>query len=239
MTNATLIRRLFALPRRAHPRAYPIPAPIVRSATPDPGEIALYTGPSGGGKSRLLAAVRATHADDRAILWIEPNQIPLTVDGENVCVIERMCQEIGLRDGAPAPIELVLELLSRVGLAEAWTYLQTPDTLSDGQRWRLILALAIARASRVSNQTQSTVTAMIAMDEFAALLDRITARIVARALRRLIDGPGARNGDAASLPRVGAIVATSHDDLLVALDPEIVVTCDFQCFLPSRRRARR
>ncbi len=233
MNTAALIRRLFALPRYARPPQGAVPMAVLRSAIPDAGEIALYTGPSGGGKSRLLDAVRAAHRDDPSVLWIEPTQIALN-DADGSCVIERMCQEIGLRDAAPAPIELALELLSRVGLAEAWTYLQTPDQLSDGQRWRLILALAIARALRIGKEGQTTVTAMIAMDEFAALLDRITARIVARALRRLID----RQGDDRGPARVSAIVATSHDDLATALDPDIVVTCDFQCFAASRRRGR-
>jgi ABC-type ATPase with predicted acetyltransferase domain len=55
-------------------------------------------------------------------------------------------------------------------------------------------------------------------DEFAALLDRVTACIVARCLRRAIDRS---NG------RACAIVATSHDDLVRALLPDIVVNCDF------------
>lgn len=249
MTTATLIRRLFALPRRARPPRPAIPAAIVRQATPAAGEIALFTGPSGGGKSRLLEAVRAAQTADPTLAWIEPADIPLTSGGENVCVIERMCREIGLRNDAPAPIELALELLSRVGLAEAWTYLRTPAELSDGQRWRLVLALAVARAMYAGARDRSTVIAMIAMDEFAALLDRITARIVARALRRLIDAQhtavgvsrevvnAAASGGAQAPsvgPRISAIVATSHDDLRIALDPDVIVTCDFQAFTVQR-----
>ncbi|MGN6505597.1 MAG: hypothetical protein ACTHM6_08545, partial [Tepidisphaeraceae bacterium] len=86
-------------------------------------------------------------------------------------------------------------------------------------RWRLMLALGVATAIRVG-QTPSV--AVLAMDEFAALLDRVTARIVARALRRLIDR---HIGDQGAT--LGAVVATSHHDLLAALQPEVIVRCDF------------
>ena len=42
-----------------------------------------------------------------------------------------------------APLDQTLALLSRVGLAEAWSYLRTPGELSEGQRWRLKLALGM------------------------------------------------------------------------------------------------
>ena len=41
-----------------------------------------------------------------------------------------------------------LALLSRVGLGEAWSYLRTLAELSEGQRWRLKLALAMHRARK-------------------------------------------------------------------------------------------
>jgi hypothetical protein len=85
---------------------------------------------------------------------------------------------------------------------------------------------------------------ILACDEFAALLDRITACVVARSLRKTIDalardcpsgskrdrGAPAAFGASASLGASGApgvIVATSHDDLIRALAPDVVVQCDF------------
>src|SRR2546429_342039 len=69
-----------------------------------------------------------------------------------------------------APLDQTLALLSHVGLAEAWSYLRTPDELSEGQRWRLRLALAMRRAENIDNQ--KTRRLILIADEFAALLDR-------------------------------------------------------------------
>jgi hypothetical protein len=189
-----------------------------------------------------------------------------------------------------APLERILPLLSRVGLAEAWSYLRAPAQLSEGQRWRLKLALSLHQATGSHGARQSPgagasstatrpadaashgatglgaagshgatashgatgsqeiaslhgpqrsedapagregraaraapdprceqKTAVIACDEFAALLDRVTARIVARALRRAIDASRA----------CSAILVTSHEDLSKALRPDVLVRCDF------------
>src|SRR5204863_8195276 len=59
---------------------------------------------------------------------------------------------------------------------------------------------------------------ILLIDEFAALLDRVTAAIVARCLRRAVS----------STPRLCAIVATSHHDLTAALMPDVIVNCDFR-----------
>ncbi len=58
---------------------------------------------------------------------------------------------------------------------------------------------------------------VIVCDEFAAVLDRLTAMIVARCLRRAIDAH----------PNVAAVVATSHEDLIAALKPDVVVAVRF------------
>ncbi|MDB5324860.1 MAG: putative transporter ATP-binding protein [Phycisphaerales bacterium] len=323
MHAAEVIRRLFALPERTEPLA-PVPAAAVEAAWPLPGEITLITGGSGGGKSRLLAALHQRGGP--AVRWIEPHTIELG----DACVVDLLCDELdgptpvptqapipagppadihevsaidaasrvsghdptrnrirefdgdrcspcpaelnnrvnrygkstagpageqahvpaikhgvapadrnAPEDPADSRIEAALELLSRVGLAEAWTYLQKPSELSDGQRWRLRLAMAVASGLRrpagastppwqgspsyaSAPRIDSTVTTIIAIDEFAALLDRVTARVVARALRRLIDRPGR--------PPMAAIVVTSHDDLRLALSPDRRVLADFGAY---------
>jgi ABC-type ATPase with predicted acetyltransferase domain len=63
-------------------------------------------------------------------------------------------------------------------------------------------------------------------DEFAALLDRVTAAIVARCLRRAISASD----------NLGAIVATSHEDLMGALAPDTIIHCDFREIEVSRRK---
>ena len=52
-------------------------------------------------------------------------------------------------------LDRTLALLSQVGLAEAWSYLRTPAELSEGQRWRLKLALAIAGRIRLTSKIAS------------------------------------------------------------------------------------
>jgi ABC-type ATPase with predicted acetyltransferase domain len=49
------------------------------------------------------------------------------------------------------------------------------------------------------------------------LLDRLTAAIVSRSIRRLID----------RMPRLSAILATCHDDVERPLQPDRTVRCDF------------
>jgi ABC-type ATPase with predicted acetyltransferase domain len=71
---------------------------------------------------------------------------------------------------------------------------------------------------------------VLVADEFAAVLDRVTAMVVARALRRAIDASAG----------LCAVVASSHDDLEAALLPDVVVRCDFSRWSvgePRRREA--
>lgn len=195
-----LIRSLFDLP--AHfPNSVPDSVPEV---FPEPGQILMITGPSGSGKSQLLRKLKFKHSEQ--IRWIEPTDIRL----DNDPVIDVVCRQIDPFNPQDQ-IEQALMLLSRVGLAEAWTYLQRPSELSDGQRWRLILAMMIARSSDHDG------VAMIATDEFASLLDRVTAMIVSRSLRKIVR----------SQPSLRAIIVTGHDDLVPALQPDLLVECDF------------
>jgi ABC-type ATPase with predicted acetyltransferase domain len=64
-------------------------------------------------------------------------------------------------------------------------------------------------------------------DEFAALLDRVTAGVVGRCLRRVVD----------SSEGLGAVVATSHEDLVGALRPDRIVWCDFRRVEVWRKKA--
>jgi uncharacterized protein len=200
----------------------PPPTPVDRGGDsldvlqliPSPGQITLLTGASGSGKTSLLHACR--DACESSCRWVDvedihPGDLPL-VD----CFAE-------------VSIEDALRVLSAVGLAEAWTYLRTPAELSEGQRWRLKLALAIQACRGAANEDGAASLApavqapasmehlrpVLLIDEFAAILDRVTAMIIARTLRRCMRAP------------LSALVATSHDDLLDALQPDRVARCDF------------
>jgi uncharacterized protein len=165
-----------------------------------PGRVVLISGASGSGKSSLLRAMRA----QCAYRWIDLQKIRL----RDVPVVDCFGNE---------RVEKILERLSRVGLGEVWTYLRRPSQLSEGQRWRLRLAIALHRAEKFSGVPQGRAPVVICADEFAALLDRITAKIISRCVRKSVDASS----------NLCAVLATSHDDLRDALRPDIEVQCDF------------
>ena len=172
------------------------------------GTVTLVTGPSGAGKSTLLRGAR-DEAKARGWRVIDVNAIRL---GASPAV------QLAGRD-----VESALSRLADVGLAEARLAAQRPHAMSEGQRARLRIAVALHRASRGPMATPT----LIVIDEFAQSLDRTTARSVAmgfaRALKRAL--------------RVRAVVATSHDDLETALRPAQVVRVSMRGDVTVRRGA--
>src|SRR5688572_2060708 len=143
--------------------------------SPAPGRILLITGPSGAGKSVLLRRLCA--AASRRVAVINVGALALA---PAACV-----------DQFGRDLPAGLDLLNRVGLGEAYTYLRRPDELSDGQRWRLRLAVSIHRAMALHGRKHASrppIDAIVlAADEFGAVLDGVSAAVVARSLRRIID----------------------------------------------------
>lgn len=154
-----------------------------------PGEVALITGPSGAGKSLILHALRS---------HLGPRAAHLDADAARRARGRRPVLSL-LR----LPLRAALDLLARAGLADATLLARAPDQLSDGQRWRLALALAMSR-------TPPRGTLLI--DEFASPLDRTTAVCLARTLRRWARRSGVR-----------IAAATAHDDLLEPLAPALLI----------------
>jgi ABC-type ATPase with predicted acetyltransferase domain len=173
--------------------------PDVESAVPTtpidlrPGTITLITGASGSGKTTLLRELRSK---SRARAWLDVATIKLP----DIPVVDCFNSD---------ELVEVLMTLGRVGLGEVWTYLRKPSQLSEGQRWRLRLALALWRLRDNSG--------VLLADEFCAVLDRVTAKVVARCLRKTIDAN----------PNIAAVLASPHDDLEAALRPDVIIRCDF------------
>jgi ABC-type ATPase with predicted acetyltransferase domain len=176
-------------------------------APPRSGELMLLAGASGSGKSSLLCVLRR-RAKRAGVTPINLQRIALP---------ERPVVELFEHD---VTLERTLKRLARVGLAEVWTWLRPPSQLSEGQRWRLRLALAIERVER----SESPI--LLVCDEFGAVLDRDSACIVSNVLRRAVD---------AHRDRLAAIVATSHDDLSDALAADVTIECDFGRITVTRK----
>ena len=121
------------------------------------------TGPTGSGKSTILRLLGEQLAarGDRAIV---PTPCPPP--------------ERALVDQFRAPLNRTLRLLARVGLADAMLLGLRPAQLSEGQRWRLTLALAMEDAAGRGPG------ATLILVEFASTLDRLSARCLARVLGR-------------------------------------------------------
>ena len=165
------------------------------------GEVWLIVGASGAGKSSVLRGIRGRYPRER---WIDLSEMALPEDGGG-CVVDCLPE---------LSVEAALGALGRVGLGEVWTYLKRPGELSEGQRWRLRVAMGLLRKLPVDS---CQLPVVLACDEFGAVLDRITARVVARTVRRAISGEG----------NVCGVFATSHEDLVPALEPDVIVWCDF------------
>lgn len=129
-----------------------------------------------------------------------------------------ICSMIG------STVEEAALILSLAGLADAFVMLRRPSELSDGQRYRLGLARLIERATHADELAEIIILA----DEFGATLDRLTAAAAARNVRRWVDRS----------PRVCFIAATTHEDLIEALQPDVLICKPLGGGIEVHRRSR-
>jgi ABC-type ATPase with predicted acetyltransferase domain len=149
-----------------------------------PQDIVYITGDSGSGKSVLLRAISADLGEEA----IDLSEVEIDT-------------EMPLIETVGATVEQGLELLSKVGLNDAFLFLRTYSQLSDGQKYRY----------RIAKLMESDKQWWL-MDEFAACLDRDTAKIIAYNLQKLARQQGR-----------AVIVATTHGDLHEDLKPSVLI----------------
>ena len=149
-----------------------------------PKDIVYITGDSGAGKSILLQAIHndlGEQAIDLTEITIDPDQPIIETIGKT--------------------LQQSIELLSKVGLNDAFLFLCTYNQLSDGQKYRYKIAKLI------ESQKQWWL-----LDEFTSCLDRDTAKIIAYNLQKI----ARQNGKA-------LITATTQNDLAEDLKPNILI----------------
>ena len=118
-------------------------------------------------------------------------------------ILREVGKQLNAYDAIPGTMPERLANLTACGLGEARLMLRTPSQLSDGQRYRFRVALAFASG-----------TGTVMMDEFTAVLDRPLAKVLAYNVRKLVSRSG-----------VGALCATTHDDIAADLQPDVWVQC--------------
>lgn len=183
-----------------------------------PGQVVLFTGASGSGKSSLMRAAASLLASGGppSSVAAPPAEVPSASAGEvRVLTLEALALPDRLViDALDRPTPEAMNLLSACGLGEAHLMLRTPAELSDGQRYRFRLALALSQRPQ-----------WIVADEFTATLDRTLAKVIAFNIRRLADRTG-----------TGFLLATTHEDVAADLDPDLHVRCRLDGELAVERR---
>jgi uncharacterized protein len=166
-----------------------------------PGTVVFVTGASGGGKSTLLRCLRAAlaHRPDAPPV-LDFADLPPAADAPLVDAL------------APAPLPDALAALAVAGLNDAFVMLRRPAELSDGQRYRFQLARLLLQLDSLPVPADHRPRAVLLADEFGATLDRTTAANIARNLRRFV-----------TAAHLAAVLATTHDDLLEPLAPDVLI----------------
>ncbi len=149
------------------------------------GDVVYITGPSGAGKSVLLRELeRAIPASERVNL----GRVKLPKDKS-------------LIDCVDGDVLGGLRLLSTAGLNDVFCIINDARNLSDGQKYRLRLAMAIASGKK-----------FIFADEFCCELDRISAAVISYNIQRHAKREG-----------VTFILAGASEDILADLRPDVIV----------------
>ncbi len=150
------------------------------------GDVVYITGQSGSGKSVVLRELSLLMAND-GLKVADIDKVEL-LDKPLIDQIGKSTQE-------------ALGYLSIAGLNDAHLFIRKPKELSDGQRYRFRLAKIV----------ESKANVWVA-DEFLAVLDRVTAKVIAFNLQKTARKMGAT-----------LMVATTHSDMVEDLAPNLII----------------
>jgi ABC-type ATPase with predicted acetyltransferase domain len=150
------------------------------------GDRIYVSGQSGSGKSLIL---REMEKDYRSA-------------GLNVTNIQDVeLQDKPLIDQLGKTTQEAVQLLQIAGIGDAYLLIRKPSELSDGQRYRL----------RVAKLIEANTDVWIC-DEFGAVLDRVTAKLLAHSISKI-----ARKNNKT------VVIATTHRDLIFDFAPTISI----------------
>lgn len=157
----------------------------------DEGDVVYITGQSGSGKSILLREI-AERLKRFGLTIGNIEDVPLA--------------EMPLVDQIGKTTNEALYYLAMAGVNDAYLFIRKPSELSDGQRYRFKLAKLI----------EANTDVWVA-DEFGAVLDRTTAKVIAFNMQKL-----------ARKNKRTLLVATTHTDLGQELGPDLTINKHFR-----------
>jgi ABC-type ATPase with predicted acetyltransferase domain len=155
------------------------------------GDVIYITGQSGAGKSILLRELQAQMKER----------------GKTIANLDDVVfEDTPLIDQIGKDTNDAIRLLGLAGIGDAYLWVRKPNELSDGQKYRFKLAKAIEKGADVW-----------VADEFLAVLDRVSACVIAYSVQKTARKVGAT-----------VIVATTHSDMVADLDPDLYIDKRFR-----------